>query len=112
MHPDGTLDWTPPAGKWVVLRIGYSLQGITNHPATPEATGLEVDKLDRRFVKDYLEKYLDSYKETVGADEMGKKGIQYVINDSWEADHRTGLTTCWCSSKSCAAMTRLRGCRC
>lgn len=85
MQPDGTLDWTPPDGKWVVLRIGYSLLGITNHPATPEATGLEVDKLDRRYVKDYFEKYLDSYKDTVGADEMGKKGIQYVINDSWEA---------------------------
>ncbi len=59
-----TLDWTPPAGQWVVLRFGYSLLGITNHPATPEATGLEVDKIDRRFVKDYFEKYLDSYKET------------------------------------------------
>ena len=85
MGPDGTLDWTPPAGKWVVVRFGYSLLGITNHPATPEATGLEVDKLDHRFVKDYFEKYLDSYKDTVGADEMGKKGIRYVINDSWEA---------------------------
>lgn len=85
MQADGTLDWTPPAGRWVVLRLGCSLLGITNHPATPEATGLEVDKLDRRYVKDYFEKYLDSYKETVGADEMGKKGIQYVINDSWEA---------------------------
>lgn len=85
MRPDGSLDWTVPEGKWIVLRIGYSLLGITNHPATPEATGLEVDKLDRRFVKDYFEKYLDSYKETVGADQMGKKGIQYVINDSWEA---------------------------
>lgn len=85
MTPDGTLDWTPPDGKWIVLRFGYSLLGITNHPATPEATGLEVDKLDRRYVKDYFEKYLDSYKETVGADEMGNKGIQYVINDSWEA---------------------------
>ena len=85
MQADGTLDWTPPDGNWVVLRIGYSLLGITNHPATPEATGLEVDKLDGRFVKGYLEKYLDSYKETVGGDEMGKKGIQYVINDSWEA---------------------------
>jgi hypothetical protein len=85
MAPDGTLDWTPPEGKWVVLRFGYSLLGITNHPATPEATGLEVDKLDHRYVKDYFEKYLDSYKETVGADEMGKKGIRYVINDSWEA---------------------------
>jgi hypothetical protein len=85
MHPDGTLDWTPPAGNWMVLRFGYSLLGITNHPATPEATGLEVDKLDRRFVKNYFEKYLDSYKETVGVGDMGKKGIQYVINDSWEA---------------------------
>jgi len=82
---DDTLEWTPPDGKWVVLRIGYSLLGITNHPATKEATGLEVDKLDRRYVKNYFEKYLDSYKETVGADEMGKKGIRYVINDSWEA---------------------------
>src|SRR5207248_5746508 len=34
MRPDGTLDWTPPEGRWVVLRIGYSLLGITNHPAT------------------------------------------------------------------------------
>ncbi len=85
MSPDGKLDWTPPAGDWVVLRFGYSLLGITNHPATAEATGLEVDKMDRRFVKNYFEKYLDSYKDTVGADEMGKKGIRFVINDSWEA---------------------------
>jgi len=85
MQADGTLDWTPPEGRWVVLRFGYSLLGITNHPATPEATGLEVDKLDRRFVKNYFEKYLDSYKDTVGAEWTGKKGIRYVINDSWEA---------------------------
>ncbi len=85
MRPDGTLDWTPPPGDWVVLRFGYSLLGITNHPATAEATGLEVDKLDRRFVKKYFDTYLDSYKETVGEDYMGKKGIRYVINDSWEA---------------------------
>ncbi len=85
MRPDGTLNWTPPSGEWVVLRFGYSLLGITNHPATPEATGLEVDKLDRRFVKKYFDTYLDSYKQTVGADMMGKRGIQNVVNDSWEA---------------------------
>jgi len=85
MRPDGTLDWTPPAGRWVVLRFGYSLLGITNHPATAEATGLEVDKLNRTFVKNYMEQYLDSYKQTVGARYMGKRGIRYVINDSWEA---------------------------
>ena len=85
MHADGTLDWTPPAGNWVVLRFGYSLLGITNHPATAEATGLEVDKLDRSYVKQYMETYLDSYKKTVGPDLIGSRGIKYVINDSWEA---------------------------
>ncbi len=85
LRADGTLDWTPPAGNWVILRFGYSLLGITNHPATPEATGLEVDKLNRGFVKNYMETYLDSYKQTVGADYMGNRGIRYVINDSWEA---------------------------
>ena len=85
MGADGTLDWTPPAGNWVVLRFGYSLLGITNHPATAEATGLEVDKLNRGYVKNYMNGYLDSYKETVGDDYMGKRGIRYVITDSWEA---------------------------
>ena len=85
MTPDGRLNWTPPPGDWVVLRFGYSLLGITNHPATAEATGLEVDKMDRQYVKNYFEKYLDSYKETVGSDQMRKRGIRYVINDSWEA---------------------------
>ncbi len=74
-----------PPGHWVVLRFGYSLLGITNHPATKEATGLEVDKLNARYVKNYMNGYLDSYKETVGADMMGKRGIRYVITDSWEA---------------------------
>lgn len=85
LRSDGTLDWTPPPGRWTILRIGYSLIGTTNHPATKEATGLEVDKLDRRYVKSYMDGYLNSYRDTVGAEEMGKRGIRYVITDSWEA---------------------------
>jgi len=84
MQPDGTLNWTPPAGNWVVMRFGYSLLGITNHPASPEGTGLEVDKLNPDDVTQYMNTYLDNYKGAVG-DLMGKRGLQYVINDSWEA---------------------------
>jgi hypothetical protein len=85
LRSDGSLDWTPPAGDWVVLRFGYSLLGITNHPATAEATGLEVDKMNRGYVKDYVNKYLDSYRDAVGPDYLGKRGIRFVITDSWEA---------------------------
>jgi hypothetical protein len=104
MRRDGTLDWTPPtAGSWIVLRIGYSLIGITNHPATVEATGLEVDKLNAHYVKNYMDRYLDSYEQTVGVDFMGKRGIRYVINDSWEAG-----TQNW-TDDMIADFTHLRG---
>jgi hypothetical protein len=84
MRSDGTLDWTPPAGRWVILRMGYSLTGAHNSPASPEATGLEVDKMNRKYVKQYFDNYLDQYKNTVGP-LMGKRGLQYIITDSWEA---------------------------
>ena len=84
MRPDGTLDWTPPAGQWLVLRLGYSLLGITNHPAPPEGTGFEVDKLNPEHVKSYMTTYLDNYQSAVGP-LMGKRGLQFLISDSWEA---------------------------
>src|SRR5450759_2065328 len=84
MRADGTLDWAPPAGRWVVLRFGYSLTGARNSPASPEATGLEVDKLNKGYVKAYFDNYLGQYKNTVG-ELMGKRGLRYVITDSWEA---------------------------
>jgi hypothetical protein len=45
---------------------------------------LEVDKLNKGFVKAYFDTYLDQYKDAVGP-LMGRRGLQYVITDSWEA---------------------------
>jgi alpha-L-rhamnosidase len=84
MAPDGLLDWTPRKGNWRVLRFGYSLTGKENHPATPEATGLEVDKFDADAVKRYINTYLDTYVSAAGADLIGKRGVRAVLNDSIE----------------------------
>jgi hypothetical protein len=85
LNADGTLNWTAPGGEWDVIRFGYSLLGITNHPASPEATGLEVDKLDPVAVKNYFTNYLDQYEKATGG-LMGKKGgLQFMVTDSWEA---------------------------
>ena len=84
MRPDGSVDWAPPPGEWKILRIGYSLTGKTNHPASPEATGLEVDKLDAAAVRRYLERYLGMYRETVGPELFGGKGLRAFLTDSTE----------------------------
>ena len=84
MSTDGKLEWTPAEGRWTILRLGYSLTGKENSPASPEATGLEVDKLNAGYVKAYFDNYLNQYKEATGG-LMGKRGLQYIITDSWEA---------------------------
>jgi len=84
MKPDGSLDWTPPAGNWMVLRIGYSLTGHENGPAPAEATGLEVDKLNKDYVKNYVDGYLKMYADTVGPAMIGNDGISYMLTDSIE----------------------------
>ena len=85
VKPDGTLDWTAPAGRWKLLSFGYSLIGKMNHPATAEATGLEVDKYDAAAVSRYMQTYLGMYRDTVGPDNMGAKGLRALLNDSNEA---------------------------
>jgi hypothetical protein len=84
MSSDGVLTWTPPAGRWKVLRLGYSLTGTTNHPATAEATGLEVDKYDASAVERYLKTYLGMYREVTGDQLMGARGLRAIVTDSIE----------------------------
>jgi len=83
MRPDGTLDWNVPAGRWAVLRLGYSLEGTKNHPASPEATGYEVDKLNRAHVGSYIHHYTDQIRGALGP-QYGK-GFRFLLLDSYEA---------------------------
>ena len=84
MREDGTLDWTAPAGDWIVVRMGYSLTGQTNAPAPLEATGFEVDKLKVGATRTFMDEYLRLYEDASGG-LMGKHGVNNVATDSWEA---------------------------
>lgn len=68
MTADGKLECSLPAGRWRIYRFGWSITGKINHPASPEATGLEVDKLDPDAWMRYFRTYLDLYKDA--ADRM------------------------------------------
>ncbi|MBT0667186.1 glycoside hydrolase [Novosphingobium profundi] len=104
---DGTLDWQAPAlpagQRWTILRMGYSLLGTTNHPAPPEATGLEVDKFDGAAVRRYLDHYLAMYKDAAGEGMVGKRGVRALLTDSIEVGEAN-----W-TPQMVAQFQRLRG---
>lgn len=81
---DGTLECALDKGRWRIYRFGWSITGKTNHPASPDATGLEVDKLDPKAWMDYFREYCDLYKEASGG-MFGSEGIRYLLTDSYEA---------------------------
>ncbi len=81
----GVLKWHPPAGRWRVIRFGYSLTGHLNGPAPVEATGLEVDKLSAPRVRNYIETYLAQYRGSLGTSNSLDSGIDGLLSDSFEA---------------------------
>lgn len=83
MDTDGTLHWNIPSGKWTIMRFGYSLTGAKNRPARPGGLGYEVDKLNPKYVKKYLDGYLDSLAQVLGP--LFGSALSYVTLDSWEA---------------------------
>jgi alpha-L-rhamnosidase len=83
LRADGTLDWTPPKGKWVILSFGYSLTGRENHPTAPDARGLEVDKLNATHVRRYAEEFLRPMIEAAGP-HHGSRGLRGIEADSYE----------------------------
>jgi len=45
---NGVLNWDVPEGEWIILRTGLTPTGTKNAPVTPEAEGLEVDKMNKK----------------------------------------------------------------
>ena len=88
MAADGRLVCRLPEGRWRIYRFGASLTGKMNHPASPNATGLEVDKLDKEAWERYFHTYLEMYKEAAGG-MLGQRGITHLLVDSFEAKSET-----------------------
>lgn len=84
---EGILSWDAPEGRWKILRIGWNLLGRVNGPASPEATGFEVDKLDADAVRRYYDAYLGMYQQASGG-RLGKS-IHCLMIDSYESGRAT-----------------------
>ena len=77
----GILKWKVPKGDdWIVLRVGYTLTGATNGPATKYGVGLECDKLS----KEAFEQHWDLGIQPI-IDELGAGHLTGILLDSYEA---------------------------
>ncbi len=82
MAADGTLRWDVPAGEWIVLRAGMLPTGTKNGPSPAEATGLEVDKMNRAALKAHFDAYVGNLLKRIPAAE--RKAWKHVVADSYE----------------------------
>ncbi|OJV87065.1 MAG: glycoside hydrolase family 2, partial [Bacteroidia bacterium 44-10] len=82
MSPDGTLNWDVPEGEWKILRMGMTPTQVTNGPASPEATGLEIDKMSKEWVAVHFDAFIGEILRKIP--EADRKTFKVVVQDSYE----------------------------
>ncbi len=83
LDAEGRLNWTPPQGRWTVLRIGHTTTGHLNVAASDAGRGLEVDKLSVAAVDDQFDSSLARVIAAAGP--TRGKSFDMVEIDSFEA---------------------------
>ena len=84
MNRDGKLNWTPPAGKWLVMRFGHTTTGVENHPAPASGMGLECDKFSQAAATFHFEHLMGKIVQQNRALTGQDKTLVGVHIDSWE----------------------------
>ncbi len=82
LKPDGTLSAKLPKGEWTILRLGYTSTGAVNVPASPEGTGLEVDKFSKAAIESHYNAYMRKVVDAARA--IRPDAFDRTIIDSYE----------------------------
>lgn len=82
LKADGSLNWSPPAGNWTVLRIGHTSTGHTNATGGG-GKGLESDKFNPEATKLQIKNWYGEAMKHAGP-ELAKKVLSVFYVDSWE----------------------------
>ncbi|MBT1685626.1 glycosyl hydrolase [Dawidia soli] len=85
MAADGTLSWTPPPGKWLVMRFGRRNNGSATRPAPLPGLGFECDKFDTTALHEHLQAFTGALLQKIGARSKSTRGGLTMLHmDSWE----------------------------
>lgn len=82
---DGTLTWNAPAGDWVVLRIGNTLNDHCRVSTCSEGwDGYALDPFDAGAFKRYWDAVVEPLIDDAGP--LAGKTLKYLHTDSWEVE--------------------------
>jgi hypothetical protein len=81
---DGMLKWKAPKGTWRIIRFGYTTTGKKNGPATPEGSGLEVDKMDSEALDFHFNSFAGKLIQASG--KYTGNTFKFLLIDSWECN--------------------------
>jgi hypothetical protein len=82
LSADGILRWDVPPGDWIIQRAGLTPTGMSNSPASPQARGFEVDKMNRVLAKHHFDAFIGEVFRRMPASD--RKAFTRVVADSYE----------------------------
>jgi hypothetical protein len=82
LSTDGTLNWQAPAGKWVVLRFGYTITNARVSTSSGNWQGLVIDYMDSDIFKQYWDQVVVPILDDTGP--LVGITLKYLCTDSWE----------------------------
>ena len=82
MVSDGTLNWNVPNGNWIIMRTGVRFIDVRNGPASFEAEGLEIDKINKTHLESHFNAFLGQILERIPA--KNRQTFKVVVLDSYE----------------------------
>lgn len=79
---EGRLNWNVPDGKWNIVRYAMITTSQTNSPASPEATGLEIDKMSKEHINYHFNSFLGKILDRIPVQD--RKCFKVAVMDSYE----------------------------
>lgn len=79
--------WKADAGRWQIIRYGYTPTGVMPHPVDNYVNGLECDKMSREAITTHFTNYVKKILDIAG-DKAGRT-VEAVVLDSYEAGGQT-----------------------
>ena len=79
---NGILSWDVPEGEWIITRTAMRSTGVKNAPASPQGSGLEIDKINKEHIATHFDGFIGEILRRIPAED--RKTFTVVVADSYE----------------------------